>query len=241
MILIRYLGGKSRILKDIVPILQDYSDKCDGYIEPFVGGANVIEHIKNNKKMGSDIDKYLISLLKKVQSEPEDLPERITFEEYEKVRNNRDNYPMWYVGLVGYTASYGGKFFGGYARHFHGDNSGDISAGSIKALKKQNLKDIEFLCCDFREYQPSEIKGKLFYCDIPYKNATKYKSCLKFPYDLFYNWCKEIGKNNFVIVSEYEMPDDFKCIWEGKTYQLLDSKKLSGESLNRTEKLFICG
>lgn len=44
----KYMGSKSRIAKDIVPILQRYIDEnnIDTYVEPFVGGANVIDKIK---------------------------------------------------------------------------------------------------------------------------------------------------------------------------------------------------
>lgn len=37
----KYLGSKSRIAKDIVPIIQRYIDEVQpvAYLEPFVGGA----------------------------------------------------------------------------------------------------------------------------------------------------------------------------------------------------------
>ena len=58
----KYMGSKSRIAKDIVPIIQSYIDdnNCRLYIEPFVGGGNVIDKIRCEKKIGSDLNKYLI-------------------------------------------------------------------------------------------------------------------------------------------------------------------------------------
>ena len=43
----KYMGSKSRIKKHIVPIIQELIDKNEikTYIEPFVGGANVIDNI----------------------------------------------------------------------------------------------------------------------------------------------------------------------------------------------------
>lgn len=37
----KYLGSKSRIAKDIVPIIQRYIDEAQpiAYLEPFVGGG----------------------------------------------------------------------------------------------------------------------------------------------------------------------------------------------------------
>ena len=42
-----YQGSKNRLAKYIVPILQSYIDKnkIETYIEPFVGGGNVIDKI----------------------------------------------------------------------------------------------------------------------------------------------------------------------------------------------------
>ena len=44
----KYMGSKSRIAKDIVPIIQKCinDNNIDIYIEPFVGGANIIDKIK---------------------------------------------------------------------------------------------------------------------------------------------------------------------------------------------------
>ena len=43
----KYMGSKSRIAKDIVPIIQKCIDdnNIETYVEPFVGGANVIDKI----------------------------------------------------------------------------------------------------------------------------------------------------------------------------------------------------
>ena len=37
------MGSKNRLCKEIVPIIQSYVNNSNGYLEPFVGGANVIE------------------------------------------------------------------------------------------------------------------------------------------------------------------------------------------------------
>ena len=61
----KYVGSKNRLSKQIAPIIQSYIDNmpdCRGYLEPFVGGANMIDKIKCPCKIGTDVHKYLIGL-----------------------------------------------------------------------------------------------------------------------------------------------------------------------------------
>ena len=63
----KYVGSKNRLSKDLAPIIQSYiTNETEGYLEPFVGGANMIDKIKCNKKIGTDNHKYLIAVLKKL-------------------------------------------------------------------------------------------------------------------------------------------------------------------------------
>ena len=117
------MGSKNRIAKHIVPILQ--KNICDknikNYFEPFVGGANLIDKISCNNKVGSDKNKYLIALLKHVQ---DDLPlyENVSKELYDDARNafnsgNASLFEDWQIGNIGFLASYNGRWFdGGYAK-----------------------------------------------------------------------------------------------------------------------------
>ena len=64
----KYMGSKNRLCKEIVPIIQSYVNNSNGYLEPFVGGANVIDKIKCNNKYGCDLNKYLIALLDNIKN-----------------------------------------------------------------------------------------------------------------------------------------------------------------------------
>lgn len=228
----KYVGSKNRLAKDLVPIIQSYIDKYHiiDYYEHFIGGANIIDKIKCQNKYGSDIHPYLIALLKQAQTDTSVFPETISEDEYRLVRDNKEAYPDWYVGLVGFC-SFGAKWFGGYPRDRTGQR--DIPNEAIRNLIKQapNLKGIQFECKDFRDY--NNIKGALLYEDIPYKGTTKYKVD-SFPYDEFYNWCKKMAKDNIVLISKYEMPDDFTCIWEKPLKCTLDKNSRT----DRIERLF---
>ena len=89
----KYVGSKNRLSKYIAPIIQSYidgmGDKCFGYLEPFVGGANMIDKIVFPAKFGNDNNKYLIALLKHAQECVDDFPDTITEDEYNSVRLNR--------------------------------------------------------------------------------------------------------------------------------------------------------
>ena len=136
----RYMGSKSRFAKELIPIIQSYiTEDTKGYLEPFVGGANVIDKIECNNKIGCDIHKQLIALLNKAKDNIDDIPDIILEETYKEVKNNKEKYEDWYVGLVGFCASFGAKYFGGYARDNKNDNSGKWSQGAIRNLKNKHL------------------------------------------------------------------------------------------------------
>ena len=238
----KYVGSKARLSKQFAPIIQSYidgmGDKCNGYWEPFVGGANMIDKIRCFRKMGSDTHPYLIALLNHIKETTNDLPDTITEDEYKAVRVNPDAYADWYVGLVGFCASYNGKWWGGYANGVK-TKIGTVrnyTDEAIRNLKKQapNLKEIAFFCGDYT--RGSNAKGYAIYCDPPYRDTTKYATG-DFDYDKFYAWGKEMAKTNIVLVSEYWMPeDDFECIWSGELRCTLDKNSRS----NKVEKLYLC-
>lgn len=240
-----YQGSKSRLKKYILPIIQNYIDTygITKYIEPFVGGANLIDGVQCENRIGSDVNPYLISLLQYVQSDPKILiaPDECSKEHYSEVRdcyNARSNrFNKEYVALIGYSASYGGRFFdGGYGRDASGGRS--IYGERIRNLREQapKLKGIQFSCKDYKDYNPNRYKNCLFLCDPPYRNTKKYAG-KSFNHEEYYDWCRELAKNNIVIMCEYDMPDDFECIWQKERKVLQKSNRQTGDVA--TEKLFL--
>ena len=240
----KFVGSKNRISKELAPIIQSYiTEDTVGYLEPFVGGANMIDKIKCKNKIGSDIHGELIELLKYVQDLDNELPKHISEEEYIKVRDNKENYPKWYVGLVGFGATFSARYFDGYARSMKADGvtPRDMSGEAIRNIEKQrnNLNGIKFYSKHFLDLPTLKIKNYVIYCDIPYYNKKyskkKYYGTI-FPYDKFYKWAIGMAKENIVLISEYNMPEDkFKCIWT-KDHKVGINQ---GEHKKRVEKLFI--
>ena len=225
----QYFGGKQRISKQIVEVLNEYRKDNQPLVEPFVGGCNVISKM-SGERYCYDINEYLIEMYKAVQNgwTP---PAIITEEEYDYIRNNKDkDKPL--TGFVGIGCSYSGKWFGGYARNKTGRNYCLNAHNSI--LKQLNeIRDIKFDCKDYKEL---EFNGCLIYCDPPYKDTTKYPIIGEFNTEEFWNVMRNWSKNNTVIISEYEAPNDFECIKEinAKT----DIRNRSGKRENRVERLF---
>lgn len=240
-----YQGSKAKLKKYLIPILQKCIDDngVTNYVEPFVGGANIIDSIKCEHRIASDINKELISLLTYMQLNPElDIaPDECSFEHYADVRENRKNktnkYSETYTTLIGYFASYGGRYFdGGYGRDSKGGRC--IYKERLANAREQAplLNGIEFFPADYKFYTEAGIKGAVFYLDPPYKNTKSYNN-QKFNHEDFYDFCRQLSKDNWVFISEYSMPDDFECIWQKERKVLQKADRSKGDTF--TEKLFV--
>lgn len=242
----KYMGSKSRIAKHIVPIIQRYIDdnniRC--YWEPFVGGANVIDKISCQHKIGSDKNQYLIALLNHVKNDGQ-LLDSVSKELYDKARtafNNGDTseFEDWQIGNIGFLASYNGRWFdGGYAKPGYEKTKNGLRYRDYYNEAKSNLLDqspdligIEFVCQDYADIRPS---GTLIYCDPPYQGTKQYANAMMFDYDLFWKAVREWSADNIVIVSEQNAPEDFTCIWEQEVSRSIKANDKS----KATEKLFI--
>lgn len=102
-----YMGSKNRIAKDIIKIMEPYFNQNRMYYEPFVGGANMIDKIPKDKikgLVGNDANKYLIALLKKLQSDDE-----ILFNFIEKSEYNLEDENFKEVWRKSMTFGFGNK------------------------------------------------------------------------------------------------------------------------------------
>lgn len=226
----KYMGSKRSIAKYILPIIFQNDSPERWYIETFVGGCNLIDKVVREKRWGNDNNYYLIEMYKALQSGwiP---PEHLTEDEYIDIRNNKDNYDPALVSFVGFACSYGGKWFGGYARGK--DSKGNPRDHANEAYRNviaqsKHLQGIKFTC---DEYWNLDIPdNSIIYCDPPYEGTTKYKT--NFDHTKFWNWVREVSCSHEVYISEYKAPDDFECIWSKQIISDLACQP-------RIEKLFI--
>lgn len=232
----KYMGSKNRIAKYILPIMLEYRKPEMTWVEPFVGGANMIDKV-NGKRIGADINPYLIEALIMIRDNPESIPDLITEDDYNKYKKELKIDGL--TGFTGFAMSFGAKWFGGYRRNEKGTKGciknmiDQTRKSKNSALKQSNkIKGVEFIN---KSYLNLEIPyNSLIYCDPPYRMTTKYKD--DFDHDIFWQWCKEkTCEGHIVFISEYSAPDDFKCIWQKEMITTFSENSLK----SNIEKLFI--
>lgn len=202
----QYLGGKSRIAKYLVPFLES-ERKGKVYLEPFMGAGHIIIQMAG-KRVGSDCHPDLMEMWCAVQLGwlP---PESVKEEEYKQLKRQQTPSPL--RGYVGFQGSWGGKWFGGYARNQSNHNYVKAGLTSLRYARSK-LQDVTLLCCDYREW--SHVEDWLIYCDPPYEGFTSYTGVASFDHSRFWKWVCHMGKSNKIFVSSYQAPDNFRCVLE---------------------------
>lgn len=226
----QYFGGKQRISKPLSKFLNSQLKENQTFVDLFCGSCNIISKIDSNRlRIANDKHKYLIAMWKALQKGWE-MPNTITEEEYKYIKSNKDeNFPL--TGFVGFGCSYSGKWFGGYCRNNTNRNY-CLNAKNSNLKILNNIRDVVFHNLNYDEVNIP--LGSLVYCDIPYKNTTKYckNEVGEFNHDNFYKWVRNNSNKYDVYISEYKqnIPDDFEVVWE------YESKKDIRNKNNQQEK-----
>lgn len=210
-----YMGSKRFMAGNIIEIIDTAKELfgIDTFYDLFMGGCNIIENVDIKNRIGNDLNKYLIAFIEYLRQFGTDkLPKYISRETWYKVKNNIDQYDdavVFYVMNFGSFNNIWGQGYGGYYFDCNGRAVNKIDRAK-KALTKELPKLNDFVILN-KDYRDVEIKpGSIVYLDPPYKNTKRYYAINdKFNSIEFYRYAKELAKDNFVIISEYYMPDDF--------------------------------
>lgn len=226
----QYMGGKSRISKQISEILNSAINKDTPFVSLFCGSCAIESKVQADVKILNDKHPYLIAMWQALQNGwmP---PDVVTKEEYYRVKANMDENPAL-TGFVGFGCSFGGKWWGGYAKDKRGDDyCGQAKRGLLKDLV--GIQSATFTCLDYRDVEIPD--GAVVYCDPPYVNTTGY-TVGQFDTDEFWDYMRQLSKRCDVYISEESAPDDFECIWSKEKVRTLEKNDNVGRV--KVEKLF---
>lgn len=232
------MGGKTRIAKHILPIIL--RDRTEGqfYVEPFCGGCNMIDKVKGNR-IANDKNAYLIQMWRRLIKgwEPPMVIEKDFYHAVREAWGQRsETFPPELIGWVGFTGSYKGMFFGGYAGHACSSMGGvrDYIGEAVRNIMSQ-VDRLSGVCFLNRDYKDLVLLSKcIIYCDPPYRDTEGYQSSVD--HKEFWEWCrKKVKQGHKVFVSEYSAPDDFICVWEA----VVSSTLGRGKAKKAVEKLFV--
>lgn len=232
----RYPGSKARYVKTIVGIIQERRDSREVYIEPFIGGANSFVAIAPLFTVACASDGHEdIALMWDAVSKGWLPPETVSEELYAELKHAK---PSPLRGFVGYGCSFGGKWFGGYARGgFNSDGTPrNHQSESYRAvLKKAPVimgKSIQHK--SFQEWT-SIGADTVVYCDPPYFGTLEYKTTMD--HVMFWKWAEDAVRNGaLVIVSEQTAPKSWVSI---HTFQRRSSTALADIRTLTAEHVFI--
>jgi DNA adenine methylase len=198
-----------------VPVLAVPADAV--YVEPFVGGANVMAAVVAARRIGADAHPYLIALHRAIAAGwvP---PAGIDRDTFEAVRDNLAFFPAHVVGFVGFGASLQGAFFRGFDRGTVDPKKPeylvDRAAGLSKVLQAAHAGPLRGVEWRHSNYDQLDIPdGAYVYCDPPYAGTAGY-STGTFDHVAFWRWASALRGRCTVRVSEFSAPDGWRCVWE---------------------------
>lgn len=216
-----YLGGKFRQGPAIARFIHKNLRASDMYVEPFCGALGAAWRVAEMATgrvcmVLSDVHQPLITMWKALFSEwvP---PDVITEEEYAELKLKRDpENPM--TAYAGFGLSFAATYFSTYARSQRGVRP-VANLRHCAALKKATMKkvdtiskhDVEFACTDYTAY--ADFVGCVFYLDPPYAGRSRqHKDSKPFVSDEFWDFVRNLSKNNRVFVTEFIAPKDFTLV-----------------------------
>lgn len=226
----KYMGSKARHAKEILPIILAGREDGKWYVEPFVGGANVIDKV-DGPRIGADYNPYIIALWQAV-ADGWIPPDVVTEDEYADARTGGEVNAK--TAFIGFGCSYSGKWFGGYARGNDAKgNARNYCSESRKNVLKQaeSLRGVHFV---HASYDQMDIPpNSIIYCDPPYAGTTGYATGA-FNHDSFWQWCRDkVNEGHKVFVSEYTAPDDWVCVWSKEVNNTLAKDTGSKKGVER--------
>jgi DNA adenine methylase len=166
-------------------------------------------------------------------------PSVVTEDEYHAQRTAP---PSALRGFVGFGGSFGGKWFGGYARATTAKgaprNFADEAARRLVSMRARlGARDASVTLAGYADWDSQVGPNTVVYCDPPYEGTTAYGAAGAFDSAAFWAmmacWS---DRGAVVLVSEYTAPGGWVAVWEKAHRQNLQGGALRPET---TERLFV--
>lgn len=234
--MLTYVGGKSKLAREISAILKQHRRPGQPYVEPFAGGGAMLAHVTGGERYANDAHPFAAAYLEALsrgEFEPVE-PPIAPADAYRIVRENADLFPAATVGFVGFSWSFGGKWWSGYRADYTGRRDYADEAARKTRKHAAAYRGVRVTCGDYRGFDfPPE---SLIYCDPPYLGTYGYSVGL-FDHAEFYAWAElQTLLGATVFVSEYTAPAHWLEVWSKERVNGFNSKAALGR---KTDKLFL--
>lgn len=233
----RYLGGKSRTANQIAGYIHTILEPNQTYYEPFCGACWVTSRVRANRMYASDANSQLIAMWQALQNGwiP---PTHISEDEYNAAKNGKYADQPHLEAFIGFGCSFGGKWFGGYARDNRNRNYAFCASNALRD-KLLSMYSVNYMSHSYNGELPPH-DNMLIYCDPPYSNTTGYGAVGDFDSAAFWRWAQDMTLDGHtVVVSEYTAPAGWSCVVEMPTNTEIRTADNGRE--NRIERLFRYG
>lgn len=230
------MGGKTKLIKYLKPILLKDRKPNQVYVEPFCGGLGSMSEI-HGERIAGDFNKHLIAMwdgLKYDKVRRTKIPKAMFLAAKEEYKNNTNiNFTDFQIGWIGAIASFRGRMFGGYGET---DKQGrNYMQENVRILRNQqkNLHSIKFYHCNY--WQLPIPPKSIIYCDPPYEGTDGYLDG-EFDHKKFWDWVRRKSmEGHQVFVSEYNAPKGFLEVWKMPMTNRINHTNTEA----RLEKLFV--
>jgi len=232
----QYQGGKSRIanvlaakIKELCPVAEIWEPFCGG-------GAMTLALAKVGYSVhASDTHEDLILMWQALMREETEPFSDVTEAEYQALKTAASSARR---GFVGFGASFGGSWFGGYGRKDKAHVRDFVWQSSQIWLAQSNLikYPINYKCNDYTAIPDSVA----VYADPPYRGTKPYKSAQPFNHDAFWDWVR--NRKGPTFVSELQGPEDLEIVWrkQHKSQNASNSptSRATSSIIEREERLY---
>lgn len=220
----RYVGGKTRVSKWVAEQIAAAKGERTHYLEPFVGSGAVFERVATTFVTSAAGDAHTdLMMMWQALVDGWDPPEHVSRDEYAALKLAE---PSALRGIVGFGASFSGKWFGGYVDSVYDKHHDRMTKPYLQAARRSvlktavSMKSSDLRCCGYADWEPDA--NTVVYCDPPYAGTLGYSGTSKFDSAAFFATAAKWADNGaLVIISEEQEYSGWRVLAERERKSML--------------------